>query len=223
MKLLRARIEHFRLLKDIELEFAADRTRNLTVIRAANESGKTTLLTALQWGLFGDEALPDGGRNFRLSSIDLSSGEKASVTASVEIDCEIPTRMGTRKYRLIRFVTETVRGGEWERGSAMVNLFQLTPHGADPVDNPEAHIRPHLPRELREVFFTDGDRALSFIEGKKGDQMKRVEGAIRSLLGLGVIEDALYHTNKVSADLNKKVKSASGESRGAPKGNRAPR
>jgi DNA sulfur modification protein DndD len=210
MKLLRARIENFRLLKDVELEFSTDKTRNLTVIRAANESGKTTLLAALQWGLFGDEALPDRGRSFRLSPIDLSSGERASVTITVEVDCEIPTRTGVRKYRLIRFVTETVRGGTWERGGANVNLFHLTPQGADRVENPEAHIRPHLPRELREVFFTDGDRALSFIEGSKGDQMKRVEGAIRSLLGLGVVEDALSHTRKVSAELNQKVKSDAG-------------
>lgn len=210
MKLLRAHIENFRLLKDVAFEFSTAKDRNLTVIRAANESGKTTLLAALQWGLFGDEALPDRGRDFRLSPIDISSGDKASVTISVEVDCEIPTRTGTRKYRLIRFVTETVRGGKWERGAANVNLFHLTPNGADPVDNPEAHIRPHLPRELREVFFTDGDRALSFIEGSKGDQMKRVEGAIRSLLGLSVVEDALGHTRKVSADLNQKVKREAG-------------
>src|SRR5262249_18463119 len=152
------------------------------------ESGKTTLLSALQWGLFGDEALPERGRSFRLSPIDASSGERTQVTISVEVDCEIPTRAGARKYRLIRFVTETARGGSWERGGANVKLFQLTASGAAEVDNPEAHIRPHLPSELREVFFTDGDRALSFIEGSKSDQMKRVEGAIRSLLGLTVVE-----------------------------------
>lgn len=207
MKLLRARIENFRLLKDLELEFATDRNRNLTVIRAANESGKTTLLTALQWGLFGEEALPDRGRNFRLSPLDVSSGEKTSVNVIVEIDYEIPTRAGVRKYRLIRFVMETVRGGQWERSSASVNLLHLTSQGADRVDNPEGQIRPHLPEDLREVFFTDGDRALSFIEGRKGEQMKRVEGAIRSLLGLGVVEDALNHTRKVSAELNQKVRS----------------
>jgi len=210
MKLLRAHIENFRLLKDVAFDFATENDRILTVIRAANESGKTTLLTALQWGLFGDEALPDRGKSFRLSPIDVSSGEKASVTISVEVDCEIPTRTGSRKYRLIRFVTETVRGGKWEHGGANINLFHLTPNGADPVDNPEAHIRPHLPRELREVFFTDSDRALSFIEGSKGDQMKRVEGAIRSLLGLVVVEEALSHTRKVGSDLNQKVKKGAG-------------
>ena len=182
----------------------------MTVIRAANESGKTTLLTALQWGLFGDEALPDRGRDFRLSPIDISSGERVSVTTSVEVDYEVPARTGSRRYRLIRSATEAVRGGTWERGSASVNLLRLTERGADRLDNAEAHIRPHLPQELREVFFTDGDRALSFIEGSKGDQMKRVEGAIRSLLGLAVVEDALGHTRRVSADLNKKVRTSAG-------------
>ena len=210
MKLLRAHIENFRLLKDIAFEFSTDDDRNLTVVRAANESGKTTLLTALQWGLFGDEALPDRGRSFRLSPIDVSSVENVSVTITVEVDCEIPTRTGSRKYRLIQFATETVRGGKWKRNGTNVKLFHLTATGAAPVDNPEAHIRPHMPKELREVFFTDGDRALSFIEGSKGDQMKRVEGAIRSLLGLTVVEEALSHIRKVSTDLNQKVRKDAG-------------
>ena len=210
MKLLHVHIKNFRLLKDISLEFSTLSERNLTVIRAANESGKTTLLTALQWGLFGDESLPNRGTNFRLSPIDISSGEKISVTVSVEVDYEIPMRTGVKKYRLIRFVRETVRGATWERGSTDIKLFLLTANGADPLRNPEARIRPYLPEELREVFFTDGDRALSFIEGSKGRQMERVESAIRSLLGLSVINDALDHTRKVKTDLNQKVRKNAG-------------
>lgn len=213
MKLLRVRAENFRLLKDVQIEFALETDSNLTVIRAANESGKTTLLMALQWGLFGDDSLPDKGRTFRLSPMDASSGNRTSVNVSVEVDYEVPTKTGPRRYRLLRYVTETVRGGDFERGSANVKLFQLTATGTPAVDNAEAHIRPHLPRELREVFFTDGDRALSFIEGSRGDQMKRVEGAIRSLLGLGVVEEALAHTRKVSAELNTKVRADAGAQR----------
>ena len=40
MKLLRAEFENFRLLRDLEMEFSSDPNRNLTVIRAANESGE---------------------------------------------------------------------------------------------------------------------------------------------------------------------------------------
>ena len=59
MKLLRARFSNFRLLRNIELDFrllAGD--KKLIVLRAENESGKTTILNGLQWGLFGDDAIP---------------------------------------------------------------------------------------------------------------------------------------------------------------------
>lgn len=211
MKLLRARITNFRLLKDVSLEFATGRDRNLTVVRAANESGKTTLLVALQWGLFGDHALPKGGMNYRLSPRDISSSAPTPVDVAVEVDWEVPTQTDLRRYKVIRVAREVVRGGEWDRGRTNVSLFQLTPRGAVSVDNPDAHIAPHLPHELREVFFTDGDRALSFIEGSKGEQMKRVEDAIRSLLGFTVIENARGHTRQLTSSLNQRVrKEASG-------------
>jgi len=212
MKLLRAKIDNFRLLKDVVLEFSSDPEKNLTVIRAANESGKTTILTALQWGLFGETALPEGGSKYRLSPLDSSSGEKTNVTVSVEIDLEVAVRTSTRTYRLIRTVAENVKGGEFSRPSSNLTLFDLTRKGGDPIDNPEAHLSPHLPKDLREVFFTDGDRALSFIEGKSQDQMKRVEGAIKSLLGLRIIEEAIDHTKAVGRSINKKVKDETGNS-----------
>ena len=200
MKLLRVRIENFRLLKEVELDFSTDTDRNLSIIRAANESGKTTLLTALQWGLFDDAALPNGGRNFRYSPLDASSGERKRVDVSVELDFEV----GDSTYRLIRSVTETVKGGDYEKGSTDVELFQLKQSGFNPMPNADAHIRPLLPKELREIFFTDGDRALSFIEGDEDDQMDRVRYAIRSLLGLGIMEEALNHVDQVRRDLTRK-------------------
>ena len=208
MKILRAHIENFRLLRDVTLEFALGTTRNVTVIRAANESGKTTLLTALQWGLFGDAALPDAGTSYRLSPIDTPSKPSAPVTVSVEVDYQVPTRAGhVQKYRVIRAASETPReDGTWDRARTTVNLFNLTGTGARPLSNPEAHIRPHLPEDLREVFFTDGDRALSFIEGSRADQVRRVEAAIQSLLGLVTVERAREHASQVGSNLNRRIR-----------------
>ena len=66
IKLIRAEFENFRMLRDLHLQFSSEPDRNLTVIRAANESGKTTILHALQWALYGDTALPGEGQGFRL-------------------------------------------------------------------------------------------------------------------------------------------------------------
>ena len=70
MKLIRAEFENFRLLQSLILEFSTDSVKKLTVIRAENETGKTTILNGIQWALYGDEALPGKGSDYRLHPID---------------------------------------------------------------------------------------------------------------------------------------------------------
>lgn len=205
MKLIQAKFSNFRILKDFELEFSTDPKKPLTVVRAANESGKTTLLYALQWGLFGDLALPNRGK-WRLSPIDSALNSVVEITS--EINFSIQNKVGREdKFKLIRIRKEQVKGNDVSTANSSVTLFKLTEFGADEISHPGAWLKPHLPEELREVFFTDGDRALSFIEGKNKEQSAKVEGAIRSLLGLELIENAVLHSGQVKADFNRNLKS----------------
>ena len=50
MKLESAHITNFKLLEDVSLQFSTDLTRPLTIIRAENGSGKTSILYALRLG-----------------------------------------------------------------------------------------------------------------------------------------------------------------------------
>jgi DNA sulfur modification protein DndD len=215
MRLLRAEFQNFRLLRDLELQFSSDPDRRLTVIRAANESGKTTILHALQWALYGDDGLPGKGEGFRLHPIDWDAGDGKRVPITVSVEFELTTyrrgpdgpRETRRKYRIIRSAFEEVDSAA-KRSPATVKLFALNDTGASPIDAPDSFIRDELPPELREVFFTDGDRALSFIEADVAITTKRerVQRAIRSLLGLGVIEDAIKHVRKAAAEVNKQAR-----------------
>ena len=215
MKLLRAEFQNFRLLRDLELHFSSDSDRKLTVIRAANESGKTTILHGLQWALYGDGVLPGKGEGFRLHPIDWDVGEGKRVPIIATVEFELTTyrrvrgqlRETHRRFRLVRSAFEDV-DSRARRLASTVKLFALNDTGASPIDAPEAIINDQLPPELRDVFFTDGDRALSFIEAEVGLSTKRerVQRAIRSLLGLGVIDDSIKHVRKSAAEVNKKAK-----------------
>ena len=221
MKLLRAEFTNFRLLRDLILDFSTDEQRKLTVIRAENESGKTTILNGLQWALYGDKALPGGSRqNYRLHPIDWDPSEGERVQIAVEIDYEVTTTRHSRTlgsidttqtYRVIQSTYERVRGESWEPGPTTVQLFEIGDSGAVPIEPPEALIREHLPNELREVFFTDGDRALSFIEADVSLSTKqaRVRNAIQSLLGLDVIQDARDRVRKTASEVNRQAKAIS--------------
>ena len=219
MKLVHAEFTNFRLLRDLILEFSTDPERKLTVIRAENESGKTTIMTALQWALYGDAELPGGGRQrYRLHPIDWDRSEGDRVTIAVEVDFEIHetrrsrdggTFQTTQTYRLIRSTHDTVQDDGWNPGPTTVQLFELTDKGIIEINPPEARIRKELPNELREVFFTDGDRTLSFIEGDVSASTKqtKVQNAIESLLGLRIIKDTQDHLKKTASEINKQARS----------------
>jgi DNA sulfur modification protein DndD len=216
MKLIRVEFNNFRLLKDLEIDFSQDPEKHLTIIRAENETGKTTILSAIQWALYGESALPGKNHEYRLHPIDWHSSD-GRVNISVAVDFEIPRYRNNqeikRKYRIVRSTFEEVDGSEWQRGTSSVQLYHLTDRGAEPISHPDAMINYFLPPELREVFFTDGDRALSFIEGEVSQATKRsrVQKAIRSLLGLGVIEDAIKHVKKSTSEINKKARELNGD------------
>ena len=217
MKLIRAEFENFRLLRDLKLDFSTDNIKKLTVIRAENESGKTTILNALQWALYDDDALPSKGKDYRLSPIDWDTSKSKRIPISVQVEFETTNYRKSRKgdlietaerYRIIRSTHETLNGVEYNRTESTVKLFQLTDTGSKLINPPDALVHDTLPPELKEVFFTDGDRALSFIEtiASLKTKRKRVENAIRSLLGLEVIENALKHVGKTASELNKDAK-----------------
>ena len=223
MKLIHAEFTNFRLLRNVILDFSAEDEKRLTVIRAENESGKTTILTGIQWGLYGNNALPGGSRQeYRLHPIDwdLADGERVPVT--VEVDFEIKSTRATRTeglietkklYRIIRSTYDTLRGDNWEPGPTSVQLFELTDTGSIPIEPPEAVINEEIPADLREIFFTDGDRTLSFIEADVSQSTKqtRVRKAIQSLLGLDLIEDAMGRVRRAGLDTNKEIKGNSAQ------------
>ena len=210
MKLISAKFQNFRLLRDLRLDFSTNDNKKLTVIRASNESGKTTILNALQWALYGDDALPDKGKGHRLFPIDWDVPDRQAIPISVHVDFETSasesSRSKTSRYRLIRSVEETTEG---HKQNSKIELFELTETGASPILSPQAQIaRLLVPPNLREVFFTDGDRALSFIEAKSNNKSNntQVKEAIQSLLGLDVIKSALDHLSKTLTGLNRDSK-----------------
>ncbi len=217
MKLLRAKFINFRLLRDLELEFSNNPDKCLTVIRAANESGKTTILHGLQWALYGEAALPNKGKNFRLHPIDWDASEGKSVQITAIVEFELTTyhrqrwsgdkRETRRQYRLVRSASEEV-DGQTSPLTSTVKLYELKETETNHIDAPESMINEMLPQGLREVFFMDGDSALSFIEADVALSTKRdrVRQAIRSLLSLDIIEDAIKHVRKSEAEINKKSK-----------------
>lgn len=194
MKLLSAEIRNFKLLENVRLDFSTDPARPLTVVRAENGSGKTSVLYALKWALYGPEGLPDEARALRLTSTACPVGVPVEIQIRVEFEHFDEVTGSAAQFRLIRSVTETPReDNKFERGVPRLRLFRVTPRGDEEVgDGAQGMISRLVPTRLSRVFFTNGDDVQQFISGRVAStqRQKSVHEAIRLLLGLEQLETA---------------------------------
>lgn len=219
LQLVTARIKNFRILRDAIIDFSTSPERPLTVIRAENLTGKTTLHTALQWVFYGDDVLPvpTTRRKYRLHPLDwdpVQEGRIVPILGEVTFRYSTTTSTPTGseevvedEYVLRRSSEERLADDDqFERFTAQPTLLQRTAAGFTPIEtNPAVLIDEMIPASLRDVFFTDGDRALSFIQASQDAKRERVMEAIRALLGLEVVEFAERHVTKALADIRRSL------------------
>jgi DNA sulfur modification protein DndD len=213
IQLLEARFQNFRLLRDVRLEFAHGVDSSLTVIRAENGTGKTTMLTALTWALFGDETLPAKRPSFRLHPLDwnlAANGDRCEISVEVKFATVDDRTNEISEYQLIRTTNDVLRvDGSHQAQPTSLNLLRKTPSGYQAVTNPTAFIEGYvLLPSLKDIFFIDGDRALAFIEaiGERSAKRSRVEAAVRQLLGIDILEEAQRHVKEARAEAVRAVR-----------------
>ena len=195
MRLESAHISNFRLLEDISLSFSTDSSKPLTVIRAENGSGKTSILYALRWAMYGFPGIPE---QMRLTSTAKATGVPVTVQVRLEFTTVDPFSRAEARYRLIRSCEETPGVGDtYTRGPERTRLLRRTDSGeVDINDGMEGILNAVLPFNLKEVFFTNGDDVQRFIAGGlhgQRDRQEAVHQAIRRLLGLETVETVEGH------------------------------
>lgn len=214
MKLKRVRYKNFKLLRDVEINFSTDSEKKLTVIRADNGTGKTTALNGLIWGLYGSRVITE-----KLYPINLFEEGLTSFDISVEIDFStdnVVTKaerraVSEKSYRLVRSCTEKVSSDKSvSRTSDKYDLYELTDEGYRPIKNPseiDNIIERSLPEHLKDIYFTDGDKALTFIESSAttSEKRSRVKRAIESLLSMKELDSMIKNLKAVKLAYARKI------------------
>lgn len=221
MRLRSVQIQNFKLLREVEVDFSLDPQRPLTVIRAENASGKTSTLDALKWALYGVEGLDDP--NVRLAPSYWPDGTPCPISVELDFDRTLFNQMGSEwrnveeRFRLSRTVSEHLDGDSFRREPDALGLYRLTDKGWAQVTPPEPVIAEMLPIEMKDIFFTNGDAAMNFVSPQltKATKRDQVKDAIKSLLGMGLIEKATDHVEAVQSKLTKEIAAASANAESA--------
>jgi len=195
MKLQRLVLENFRqFLGAHALEFSSGGEDNVTVVYAANGAGKTTLLNAFTWVLYqrttSDFEQPERLVNDHLMA-EAAEGEERSASVTLEFEHEYS------RYRLQRRVTE--RKGPGQRRERVrdpeVELTYTDEGGRNyQQKNPDDAIDRILPERLHQFFLFNGERIEHLVDPSAFEE---IEQAIKTLLGLEIIERSLRHLPQV--------------------------
>lgn len=193
MLLRSIRLKNFRQYKGEQfIEFSCDPDRNVTVILGDNTSGKTTLVQAFTWALYGSANFPSE----ELLNLDVARQMRVGDKEIVSV--EICLNHDNTEY-IVRRAEEYICTNRGFRGQQVnpVELFykqedgQLKPIEGNAKVN--STIQKILPKELSSYFFFDGERINTI------SSQQDVTEAVQGLLGLAVLSNAMAHLNPRSS------------------------
>lgn len=215
MKISAARIRNFKLLRKIDINFSVDPQKPLTIIRAENGSGKTSTLQAFRWAFHGNNVLEEPG--VRLSPANWPDGKPCEISIEIDFIHTATSEVGNKRmeskqhYMLKRQVIERPAGDEPNKEKERMTLYERTDIGDKPVDK---SIGDHListifPEKMSDIFFTDGDVAMTFISRRfsKDVRQNKVKSAIRLLLGVDLLDQVDACIQKHRVRIHREIKS----------------
>ncbi|WP_182872768.1 AAA family ATPase [Microbispora sp. H10670] len=202
MKFISVELENFRPYQGVQkIVFAQDAEANVTVLWGTNGGGKTTLLNAFTWALYG--TLSDDLENkdqLINTTVWNAAAEGTPLSASVTIEFE----HGRHAYIVKRSVYASKHGTLQPRPKPELQLWRRERNGnLEPVLNPSGRLNQILPERLSRFFFVNGERIEALVKYEGGDDVRE---AVKTLLGLEAMERAVMHLPKVAQKLRRSMK-----------------
>lgn len=195
-------LNNFRQFRgECQINFSTDKYRNVTVVMGDNGTGKTTLLQAFRWCMFNEFKfnVPDL-LNKDIERDIMRNGGSAEVSVSLDIN------YFGEKYTIKRKQRYYIDKGELKH-DLPIGIVRVVNNNGDVQDIDRYKITPIISKmmmkSLSEFFFFDGEHlsemSKELLEKKRSNNFRT---AIRGLVGLAALENAVKHFGKGSGRLS---------------------
>ena len=148
-------LKNFRQYKDLQVvEFSCDKEKNVTVILGDNTSGKTTLIQAFNWCLYGTTSFKTR------ELINSETLQEMSMFSSVEVSVEVELQHEDKLYVIRRTQVVTKNEGNKPSCTRAVLKVEYKEKSGEMQEVPtfecQNTINKILPEALSGYFFFDG-------------------------------------------------------------------
>jgi DNA sulfur modification protein DndD len=201
MRIEKIAISNYRQLKSLELQFTKKESSDLHVIIGQNGTGKTSILNAINWCLYGDEPhLLKGSDQLPLLNTGVTSSAISPTEYTVETSIWAKSDDGnkiifTRKWKFRACSTDS-------QPRIQSKSFEVRTIGIDgntkimPEDEASIFVDRFVPNRIREFFFFDGERLDRYFAEATGVNIRKAVYEISQIDLLGKIEDRLDKISK---------------------------
>lgn len=183
-------LNNFRQFKGKQtLEFSTDDKKNVTVLLGDNTFGKTTILQAFNWCLYGVADFPKDSNPDFLLNLEVAN-EQAGIEKKCEVYVELVLKHKNTEYVVLRKQAYVDRAyGNWNSLNSQLMVSYKENGITKQVREGEERniINGILPQSLSGYFFFDTER-VSDISTRKD-----LSEAVKGLLGLAAVGNARKH------------------------------
>ena len=181
----------------VDINFSTDSERNTTVIQGTNGAGKTSILHALNFVLYGRDAVTSDSPLINYEKLK-TSRENNPAAATVILQFAD----GGRTYKLQRRTKGYLVGDAFRFASTQdeASLTYTMPDGNTERDPfPQQSIESMLPNAIRTFFLFDGDRIADFTRpGRERDT--KISEAVNEVLHIVALSRAIEDTARIAGE-----------------------
>ena len=189
------KIENFRQYKGpIDLKFSLDKDKNFTIIKGTNGAGKTNLLNAITWCIYGEELhKPDtvlGGPVYNLiTKNEIGPNDEFHV----KVDLSMLDEYGNKVIfkRSWRYYTDNNNVLVKDPFGEKFDVFYSDGIDDKPLSHPYIFIEKNMPRDIEGYFFFDGEKLEEYFEENSGASIEKSVSELSQLNLLDAVSSRL--------------------------------
>lgn len=179
MKINEIIIKNYRQYKDVKLQFPTAAQYDLNYVLAENGIGKTTLLNAITWCLYGKELHVTKALKEKTLPL-LTLKELRVMNVGDEVDTSVTITLeeagGEISFSRIYTFRKTEEGQAYEKTKKQKVI--LMPEGSSPVilsseDEFNVEVNRRLPFTIQQFFFFDGEQLDTYLANTTGENVER--------------------------------------------------
>lgn len=198
MRFSSVKIRNYRQYREVDIEFAKTTDYDMHAIIATNGAGKTNLLNAVNWCLYGDEPhLQNKNEALTICNLDAIADAEEMGEENCVVTVTINAEHGDKEYVFERTQTVRVKSKFPTSAPTLTVKYYDDDGNLLIVEGDEANeiVESYVPRRIREYFFFDGEQLSNYF--RDTGESKHIKDSIHEIAQVNILTAAKNHLESI--------------------------